>query len=97
MLLNRPQTNIRPFLFLVGTESKTVFVSVDAVLNAASVCRELPAGQVLRMWTGENVLKLDTLHAVVCGDTSASVRVILTNYMKPASSHALRSTKRLSP
>jgi hypothetical protein len=75
----------------------TVFAGVDVFLNTSSVCHELPPRQVLRMWTSENKLKLDILQPFICSNTSKSVDVILTKFLKSAPSSVFKPAKSLPP
>jgi hypothetical protein len=93
----RRQPSSRCFLFPVGNgRQDTVFASVDVFRNTSSVPRKLPPRQVLRMWTSENTLRLDILQPVICKNTSKSVGVILTKFLKPTPSFTCKSAKRLS-
>jgi hypothetical protein len=44
----------------------------------------------LRMWTDENTLKGDILQPVISSNTSKSVCVILTTFLKPSPTSTLK-------
>jgi hypothetical protein len=94
VFVNSPQTNIRCSLFpVVNGKQDTMFAIVEVFLNTSSVYRELQTRQALRMWTSENTVKLDN----ICSNTSKSVGVILTIFLKPSPSSTFKSAKRFSP